>query len=217
MWQEWGDTDAEGKPIRWSKHHRKPDHHETALLTGSFNVRLQQSHSTHSCPSFLSSHARTVAARQANPETITLFSCVQRWTQENNIIAKQIPKLTNKNGWQEEVKLETTTQASFTPQLARSEAKVGLRETLMAQALMDVAKNLPQDPVPPTDYTTSSDAFKTDVPAPAPIAPEDSLLDKCPLTAYTYNGKHSIRPDGNFGKNSDFSTPPELYLKATMK
>lgn len=118
---------------------------------------------------------------------------------------------------QEEVKLASTTHSSFTPQVAHTEPKVGMRESLMAQALMDVARDLPQDPVPPTDYTTSSDSYKKDVQGPPPIAPGESLLNHCPLTAYTYNGKYSIKPDGNFSKNSDFSTPPELYLKATMK
>jgi hypothetical protein len=77
---------------------------------------------------------------------------------------------------------------------------------------------MPEDPMMKTDYTTSSDALKRDVPT-KPLIPEgkESFLETPPITVYTHNGKYSLSEEGNFKKNSDFSTPAEIYLKATMK
>lgn len=64
--QEWGDTDAEGKPVRWSKYHRKPDHHDTTLLTGAYLVRW-----LHPIPPILLSRCSLcVAPRTGSPNTI---------------------------------------------------------------------------------------------------------------------------------------------------
>ena len=70
-----------------------------------------------------------------------------------------------------------------------------------------------------TDYTTSSNAATQPAPPTKPLIPEgkESFLETPPITVYTHNGKYSLSEEGDFKKNSDFSTPAEIYLKATMK
>ena len=40
--------------------------------------------------------------------------------------------------------------------------------------------------------------------------PTASYLEVAPITVYTHNGKNSIAPDGNFGRNYTAQSPPQL-------
>lgn len=113
----------------------------------------------------------------------------------------------------------TCTRDDFVQVATHKERKIGVREELYAQRMMEAARNPPPAPAPPLNFTSEAqEAYDREAVGTNPeIAPEDSLAARPPITVYTTNGKHSVAPDGNFGKNCDFSTPAERYTKDVMK
>jgi hypothetical protein len=78
----------------------------------------------------------------------------------------------------------------------------------------------PEAPPAPMPKTEAQSCFGRESVGTLPLegyAPENGLGGTPAITVYTSNGKHSIAPDGNFGKNTDFSTPADRYTKALMK
>ena len=81
--------------------------------------------------------------------------------------------------------------------------------------LMEEAKNPPPEPEPKMQFDREYDAYARESKARPEIT--ESYAEMPPITVYTHNGKNSIAPDGNFGKNADFSTPAERYTKGPYK
>ena len=155
-WQAWGDTDADGKPIRWSTRMRKPDSHATKLLVGSY----------------------------VEPDEYT-----------------------------------TCSKDDYLDIKPRTEPKLGLRETKALAEMMEKARNHPAPPPEKTIYVTEAhEKFGRKAAGTIPLEQiGDELGSKPAITVYTSNGKNTISADGQFGKNTDFSTPAELYTKDVCK
>ena len=109
----------------------------------------------------------------------------------------------------------TCTRDDFAPVQQHVEPKVGLREAALVKALMEEASKVDEEPAPKLDTETEYGAYARESKPRA--APAESYADMAPITVYTHNGKNSIAADGNFAKNTDFSTPAESYTKGPYK
>ena len=115
----------------------------------------------------------------------------------------------------EKEEYSTCTRDDFAPVAVHKEPTVGVRDAAIIQALMEEAKNPPPEPEPKMQFDREYDAYARESKARPEIT--ESYAEMPPITVYTHNGKNSIAPDGNFGKNADFSTPAERYTKGPYK
>lgn len=146
------------------------------------------------------------AQSASDPPRCPVADCVQPDHHETRLLT---------GSFLEKEDYSTCTKDDFAPVTVHNEPKVGVREAMIIQALMEEAKNPPPEPEPKMQFDREYDAYARES-KPWPAATE-SYGHIPAITVYTHNGKNSIAPDGNFGKNDDFSCPAERYTKGPYK